>query len=340
MRVIAGVLALSGLVLSGIAGAPMARAADDNFYKGKSVNLVIGYSVGGGYDLYARLLARHLGRFIPGNPTVLPQNMPGAGSLKAVEYLMAVAPKDGTVIGTFGRTIPLSPLLEGATFDPQRLEWIGSITSDTSVCVTSSAAPIQKWTDMETKVFTAGGEGKGADPDIFANIIRNVFGYKVKLVTGYPGTAEMMLATLRGEIDGLCGMSYSSLRARHLDLLQQKKLNIIVQASLKKDPALPDVPLMIDLGSGDIQKQALRLLLAAQVMARPFAMPPGTPKDRADIIRNAFVQTMKDPAYLEDSQKAGLDVDPMTGAQLSDLLKQLYATPADVVKQAASVIKD
>lgn len=339
MRAVLSAVLAAGLALGSGLGLGDARA-QENYYKGRTINMVIGYSVGGGYDLYARLLARHLGRFIPGNPTVIPQNMPGAGSLKAVEYLIQVAPKDGTVIGTFGRTIPLAPLLEGATFDPQRLAWIGSITSDTSVCITSSEAGVKSWADLKTREYTAAGEGKGADPDVFANIIRNIFGYKVKLVTGYPGTAEMMLATLRGEVDGFCGISYSTLRARHQDLLQQKKLNIIVQAALKKDPMLPDVPLMIDLGSDDAQRQALRLLLAAQTMARPFAMPAGTPQDRVDMIRKAFDQTMKDPAFKEDADKAALDIDPLDGAQLADLLKQLYATPVSVVEQAKTVIKE
>lgn len=323
-----------------VAGATLAAPAhaQQDFYKGKSISLVIGYSVGGGYDLYARVLAKHLTRHIPGNPTVVPQNMPGAGSMKAMEYLLTVAPKDGTAIGTFGRTIPMAPLLEGAKFDPQKLEWIGSITSDTSVCITSHNSKIKTWNDAKTSQFTAGGEGKGSDPDVVATMIKNVFNLNVKLVSGYPGTADIMLAMERGEVDGLCGISYSTLRARHLELLNQKKINIIVQAALKKDAALPDVPLMLDLAADQRQHQMLELLLAAQTIARPFAMPPGSPADRVAIIRAAFDKTVKDPEFLAETKQANLDVNPADGAQIAALLKELYATPADVVKAASTAI--
>jgi tripartite-type tricarboxylate transporter receptor subunit TctC len=309
-------------------------AGVEDFYKGKTVNVVIGYSVGGGYDLYGRAVAKHIGKHIPGNPTVVPQNMPGAGSLKAVEYLYGVAPKDGSVIGTFGRSLPLAPLFEGAKFDANKLEWIGSVTHDTSLCLAWHESRIKKWDDLKTGEFTAGGEGKGSDPDQFAILLKNLFGFPIKLVSGYPGTAEITLAMERRELDGLCGISLSTLRARHKHWIDDKKVTILVQAALEKNPALPDVPMLLDFATSDTQKQVLRLILSAQSMARPFAMPPGTPSDRVDAIRQAFTATLADKEFLADAEKARMDVNPASGAEISALIREAYGTPAETVKEA------
>ncbi|HEX9465576.1 MAG TPA: tripartite tricarboxylate transporter substrate-binding protein [Alphaproteobacteria bacterium] len=339
MKRIGAAMVLAAAALFG-AGAPSATAAGvEDFYKGRSVNLIIGYSVGGGYDLYARVLARHLGRHIPGNPTIVPQNMPGAGSLKAIIYLYSVAPKDGSVIGTFGRTVPIAPLLgSDAKFDATKLTWIGSITSDTSLCVTWHQSPVKTWQDMLSKPFTMGGEGAGADPDVYAAVVKNLFGSGLKLVTGYPGTNDASLAMERGEIDGMCGLSYSTLRSRHADWMREKKVNILVQASLAKDPDLPDVPVMFDVAQTDEQRQILKLILSSQVTARPYAAPPGLPDDRKAALRKAFDDTMQDPGYRAEMQKTGLDVNPTSGAAVEALLKEVYASPKDVADKAAKAI--
>lgn len=328
------IAALCATTLSAVVSA--ARAQDvETFYKRKTINVVIGYSPGGGYDLYARVLARFMGQHIPGKPTIVPQNMPGAGTLRAAMYLYSVAPKDGTVIGTFSRSMPMAPLMKlpGANFDAMKFTWLGSITKDTVVCLSWNTSPVKSWDDMFKTEYKAGGEGKGSDPDVYATLIKKAFGAKVKLVTGYPGTADISLAMERGELDGLCGISYSSIRSTHPAWIRDKQVNILVQGALEPDPLMPNVPFMIDLAETEQKKQILRVSLASQAMARPFVAPPGVPADRAQALQKAFDETMKDPDFLAEAKKLGLDVNPMTGHQVVDLLKQIYATPEDVLKE-------
>jgi tripartite-type tricarboxylate transporter receptor subunit TctC len=322
--------------VAAVAAQPAVAETPAEFYKGKNVSIVIGYSAGGGYDLYARVLGRHIARHIPGNPSIVPQNMPGAGSLKALEYVNKVAPKDGLTMGTFGRTLPLAPLIEGAKFDASKLEWVGSITDDTSTCVAWHTSPVKKWEDLKTKRFTVGGLGKGSDPELFAKVLINLFKLdNVKLVSGYRGTNDVALAVERGELDGLCGYSYSAIKSSRKAWLTDNKISILSQAALQKDPELPaDVPLLLDLLTDAREKQALTLIIAAQAMARPFAMPPGTPKDRVAAMRAAFMATMKDPGFVAEAKKTGLDVNPMTGEKMDELVTKAYATPPDIVALA------
>ncbi|HEY4891059.1 MAG TPA: hypothetical protein VII10_05110, partial [Reyranella sp.] len=236
----------------------------EDFYRGKTVTLVIGYSVGGGYDLYGRLLARHIGKYIPGQPNVVPQNREGAGSLRAAIYIYNAAPKDGTVFGTFSRSMAVAPLLEGAPFDASKFSWLGSISTDVNVCMTWKTSPIRTWDDMLAKPFTMGGLGAGADPDIFALMFKNVFAARLKLVSGYPGTNDVALAMERGEVDGMCGLSWSTVKTRHGDWLAGKKVNIPVQAGLHKEAEITDVPGVMDLVKTPEQTQIVRLILASQ----------------------------------------------------------------------------
>ena len=335
---IAAVLAWVAMLLSVATTPAHADDAVAGFYQGRTINLVIGTSAGGGYDLYARVLAKHMGDHIPGRPRIVPQNMPGAGTLRAMLYLYSVAPKDGTVFATFSRTLPIAPALglPGANFDPAKLTWLGSITKDTVTCVAGQSSAVKAWPDLFTTEFKAGGEGKGADPDVIAAILKNVFGAKVKLVTGYPGLADAALAMERGELDGMCGLSYSSIRATHPDWLRDQRVHILVQGALAKDPLMPEVPAMLDLATTAEQKAILRLVLAPQAMARPFAAPPGVPPDRAQALQAAFAATMTDPAFVAEMQKLGLDIDPMTEAEVTALLASIYATPPAVMRQAAT----
>jgi len=311
----------------------------EEFYKGKTVNLVIGFSAGGGYDLYARHLARHIGKHIPGQPTILPQNMPGAGSLKAANFIYTAAPKDGSTFGTFARSTGINPLLEsGATFDGTKFSWLGSVTDDVSTCLTWHTSAVKTWKDFLEKPVTLGGQGISSDPDIFARLYKNVFGAPIKLVSGYPGTNEITLAMERGEVDGLCGLSWSTIKTRHAAWLRDKKVNIIVQSAFKKVPELGNVPLVMELTKDKAKLQILKLLLAAQEMARPFAAPPGIPANRKAALAAAFDATMKDPQYLAEAQKTNIDVNPVSGKALDELLAELYATPKDVVKMASEAI--
>ena len=311
----------------------------EEFYKGKSITLAIGFTPGGGYDLYARHLARHMGKHIPGRPTIVPQNMAGAGSLRAANFIYSAAPKDGTAFGTFARTTGLNPLLEsGATFDGTKFTWLGSVTNDISLCVTWHTSKANTWENF-LKVPTAmGGQAPSSEPDIFANLYKNVFGAPIKLVPGYPGTNEITLAMERGEVDGLCGLSWSTIQTRHLQWLKEKKINLLVQASFKKDPEIGNVPLVMDLTKDTEKLQILKLILAAQEMARPFAAPPDIPRDRAAALIAAFNATMKDADYLADAKKSRIDVNPVSGPEIDKLLAELYATPKDVIQKASQAI--
>jgi tripartite-type tricarboxylate transporter receptor subunit TctC len=313
-------------------------AACGDFFEGKTLKLVIGYSAGGGYDLYARVLAKYLGRHIPGHPTVVPLNMEGAGSLRAANYLYNAAPKDGTVIATFSRSMAIAPLISNASFDAREFTWLGSITKDVSVCITWNSSAIKSWNDMLSRQFIAGGEGAGSDPDIFALMYKNVFGAKVKLVSGYPGTNDITLAMERGEVDGLCGISWSTIKSRHGDWIAGKKINIPVQAAMHKDPELAGVPFALDLATRNEQTRILKLLLATQVLARPFAAPPQLPADRKDVLRKAFDDTVNDPDFRAEAQKEGLDVNPISGPSIDALLEEIYATPKDLVAKATAAI--
>jgi len=339
VRLRPAVRASLALALLGASGLPAAAQSVEDFYRGKNINLVIGYSVGGGYDLYARQLARHIGKYIPGRPTIVPQNMTGAGSLRAASYIYSAAPKDGTVFGTFARAMAIQPLLTStAQFDGTKFTWLGSVTNDVSTCVTWHTAAVKTWKDMLEKPVTFGGEGPGADPDLFALLYKNVFGAKVKLVTGYHGTNDTTLAMERGEVDGLCGLSWSTLKSRHMQWMKEKKINILVQAAFQRQPDLGDVPLITDAVKTPEQRQILKLFLTSQEMARPFAAPPGIPEDRKAALIAAFDQTMKDPEFLSEAQKLELDVNPVSAKAIDEMLAELYATPKDVLEKAAQAI--
>jgi tripartite-type tricarboxylate transporter receptor subunit TctC len=318
---------------------PARAQSVEEFYKGKTINLIIGFSVGGGYDLYARQLARHMSKYIPGKPTIIPQNMAGAGSLRAANYIFTAAAKDGSVFGTFARTTGINPLLEsGATFDATKFSWLGSITNDVSTCVTWHTTPVKTWQDFIEKPVTLGGQGPSSEPDIFANIYKNVFGAKVKLVAGYPGTNEITLAMERGEVDGLCGLSWSTMKTRHAQWMRDKKINVIVQASFKMLPELSGVPLVLHQTTDREKLQILRLFLGAQEMARPFAAPPGIPEDRKAALIAAFDATMKDPEFLAEAGRMDIDVNPVSAKELDQLLAEAYATPKDVLRKAAQAV--
>jgi tripartite-type tricarboxylate transporter receptor subunit TctC len=333
-------IATAALAASFAAQAARADSVAD-YYKGRTVTIDIGYSAGGGYDLYARTLARHLGDHIPGNPNVVPQNMPGAGSLKAVNYLANIAPKDGTVIATFARGMAMQPLFDktGVEFDAQKLNWIGSITNEVSVCAFRSDAGVATWQDMMTKSYTVGGTGSGSDTDVFPDVLRNMFHMKMKLVTGYPGGSDVLLAMQRGEVNGRCGWSWSSVKSTSYALYQSKSIVIPVQLSLQKHPDLPNVPLIMDETTNPQERAALKLIFARQSVARPYAAPPGVPADRIAALRKAFDDTMKDKAFLDEAQKTDLEVQPVSGADVQALVADVYKSSPEVVKIAADATK-
>jgi tripartite-type tricarboxylate transporter receptor subunit TctC len=331
-KTIVGALAL--VVLAGVASA----AGVEDFYKGRNVTLVIGYSVGGGYDAYARLLGRYFGKHIPGNPAIVPEQMTGAGSLRSANFIYSVAAKDGSVFGTFSRSMGISPLVDKAEFDSRKFTWLGSVTDDNTICVTWNTSPIKTWDDFLTKPSKFGGEGAGADPDIWTLLYKNVFGAKAQLVSGYPGTNDTVLAMERGEIDGLCGISWSTIKSRHPEWLTSHSVNIIVQAALKKEPEISAVPLVTDLTKTPEQQQIIKLLLVSQAMARPFAAPPDIPTDRKAALIAAFDATMKDADFLAEAQKLSFDVRPVSATAIDAMLAEVYQTPKDVIARATKAI--
>jgi tripartite-type tricarboxylate transporter receptor subunit TctC len=321
-----------------VAGEMAGPAAAEDFYKGRNVSLVIGYSAGGGYDAYARLLARFMGKHIPGDPSIIPQQMAGAGSLRAANYIYSVAPKDGLTFGTFSRNMGISPLVDKAQFDSRKFTWLGSVTDDTTTCVSSAVSPIKDWKDFLTKPSKFGGLGSGADPDVWALMYKNVFGANVKLITGYPGTNDAILAMERGEVDGLCGLSWSTIKTEHPRWIEDHSVRIIVQAALKKEPELGPVPLATDLVTKPEQLQILKVMLATQAMARPFAAPPDIPADRKAALLAGFDATMSDLDFLAEARKQNFDVRPVPAAKIDAILAEIYATPKDVIDKAAKAI--
>jgi tripartite-type tricarboxylate transporter receptor subunit TctC len=318
----------------------MAQNTVADFYRGRSITLTVGYSAGGGYDTYARILAHHMGRHIPGSPTIVVQNAPGAGSMRAANMLYNVAPKDGTAFGMFGRGIALEPLIgtSPAQFEATKFLWLGSGTEEAAVVVIRAAAGIKTWADMISKPFTVGGEGTGSDPDVYALMLKNVFGVKLRLISGYPGTTEMALAVERGEVDGRASWSWTSLKSLKADWLEKKFVDIPVQLNMHSSPDLKDVPLIGDFAKTARQRQIMNLVISRQVMGRPFMAPPGLPADRAAALRAAFDETMKDPEFIKEATARGQEVNPVSGVELDKLIAELYATPNDVVAETKKAI--
>jgi tripartite-type tricarboxylate transporter receptor subunit TctC len=256
-------------------------------------------------------------------------------------YVDAVAPKDGSVIATIGRSAPLEPLLGEAQFDGRNFNWLGSIASSSSLCATWHATAIKSWQDALTKPFALAGEGSGSEPDNFARILKNLFGAKVKLVTGYPGGSEMNLAIERGEVDGRCGWSWDSIKSTRPDWLRDRKINLIAVFSLQKTADIPAaVPLIVDLAATEEQRQILRMHLAGQSFGRPFFSSPGLPEDRRAALRAAFDATMRDADFIGETNKVKLEVSPTSGADIDRLLAEVYATPRDVIEKAKQAIRN
>jgi tripartite-type tricarboxylate transporter receptor subunit TctC len=342
-----GMLVRIATVIAGFFIATQAHAQPAaDFYKNRTIELYVGYSVGGGYDLYARVLARHIGRHLAGNPTIAVKNMEGAGSLRLANWLYRIAPKDGSVVATIGRGAGFDPLLgvPAAQFDATKFTWIGSGNHEVSVCVAyaggsgTRTSGVSTFADLHTKEMTVGSAGAGSDTDQFPRVVNGVLGTRMKIVSGYPGGNDVVLAMERGEVQGRCGWSWSSVKSTHGAMIVERKLHVLLQLSLHKHPELPDVPLVVDLATTDEERQILTLIFARQVMGRPFLAPPGIPTDRADALRQAFMATMTDSAFLADAERAQLEVNPVAGEELQKLLAEIYRTPPKVAEKATQLL--
>jgi tripartite-type tricarboxylate transporter receptor subunit TctC len=322
--------------------APPALAQDDvaGFFKGKTIRLLVGIGVGSGYDLNARLLARHMAAHIPGQPAIIVQNQPGAGSLTMTNALYNTGPFDGTVIGASFNGMPTTPLLQpgGARFDPVKLGWLGSTNPETQVMYVWHTAPAQTLDDARTRPIVIGAQAPGSTQFDYPVLANQLFGFKFKVVTGYESTPKIHLAMESGEVHGTIA-NWSTLKAISSNWIAEKKIRILAQWALKKNPELPDVPFFFDLAQSETDRAALRLMLARLEYGRPFFLPPNVPPARLDALRRAFDATMKDPAYLAEADKLKIDVEPLSGEQVVALVEQVSRTPTETVARVRAAME-
>ncbi|MGH6768283.1 MAG: Bug family tripartite tricarboxylate transporter substrate binding protein [Xanthobacteraceae bacterium] len=308
----------------------------------QQTTLIVGYPPGASYDIYARTFARHLGKHLPGTPTVVVQNMAGAGSLRSANFLYNAAPKDGSTIGVFARGLAMQPLLDntGIQFDARKFNWLGSISSDVSMVLSWHTRPFKTIDDVRKNEMIVAGTGSGADSVIFPYILNGVLGTKFRVVTGYPGATAFLLAVERGEADGTAGVSWSSIAAGKPDWVSGKKINVIMQLGLQKHPDLGKAPLVMEFAKNDSDRGVLELIFARQEMAYPVVAPPGLPPERVETLRKAFDATLKDPGFRADAKKQSLDDNAVRGTDIASLLTRIYASPPDVVARARKAIVD
>jgi tripartite-type tricarboxylate transporter receptor subunit TctC len=311
------------------------------FYQGKTVRMIVGVAAGSGYDINARALAHHLSEHIPGKPTIIVQNQPGSGSISMTNQLYNAGPFDGTVIGAAFGGMPTAPLLtpEGVKFDPAKINWLGSTNRETHVTYLWNTAPANSYEDIKKREVVVGAQAPGTTQYDFPLMANAIFGTKFKIVTGYAGTPQIHLAMERGEIEGNGASAYTTLKALNGDWIKDKKVKIIAQWALRPNPELPGVPSVLDLAKNDADKAALLLVLARLDFGRPFFLPPNVPSDRLEALRKAFDDTMKDPAFLAEAEKLKLDIDPLSGIQMSKLVNQVLATPKDVVDRVRNIFE-
>jgi tripartite-type tricarboxylate transporter receptor subunit TctC len=314
-----------------------------DFYRGKTIAIIVGSDTGGGYDLNARTLARHWARHVPGNPNIIVQNKPGAGSMTAANYVYEAAPKDGTVIAAVQRPIPFQQLLgdAGVRYDPRRMQWLGSTSNELGVVVVWHTAPQKTAQDLFATETIVGGNGAATDTELFARAFNNVLGTKFKIVGGYPGQAQIVLAMERGEVQGIANWSWSDIEKGKPDWLRDRKLRLLVQLDLKKgsSPYLRDVPLATDLARNQQERQVFEILMGMKALGRPYFVAPEVPKDRSEALREAFMATMKDPEFLAEAARTLGSIDPVSGAEMQKILADAYALPPDVIAKARDAVK-
>jgi tripartite-type tricarboxylate transporter receptor subunit TctC len=320
---------------------PGARAQEpEAYYKGKQLRMIIPAGAGGGYDTYARVLAQHLEKHIPSNPPIINQNTPGASGMLATNWVAGVAPKDGTVIVSTYNALLLEPLFgnPAVKYDPRELEWVGSMGKQQQICVTWHTSPIKTIDQAKEREVIVAATGATGNSATMPKLLNTTLGTKFKIVTGY-STSESRLAVERGEAEGICGLSFSTLKASNPDWIVNKRINVLVQTGTKPQPELPQVPLLVDLVSNPDDKKVLEILAFPEEMGRPFFMPPGTPKPLVKAMRRAFDAAMKDPAFIADAEKSRLEIDPVTGEEMEEMIRRAFATPKPLVQRALELSK-
>ncbi len=314
------------------------------FYRGKQITLVIGYGPGGGYDLYARILGRFIGAHIPGNPTIVPQNMPGAGSRSAANWLYKVAPQDGTVIACLGQATPIDQALSqpGVQFDASKFNWIGNLSLVNNFLFVSAASGVFTFAQAKTKQLAIGATGASSPSVLYPQVSNNLLGSKFKIIAGYPGGGDINIAVERHEIDGRGSDSWASMKIIHLDWLRDHAVNILFQVGPRREPDLAQVPLWTELAENDDQRQVLTLLSGDVSVGRPILTAPNVPADRVKALRQAFAETMRDPQFIKAAKQANMEMNPMQGEELQQIVEKIVSSPPRILAMAkdAIAIKD
>jgi tripartite-type tricarboxylate transporter receptor subunit TctC len=311
----------------------------EQFYKDRQVNLIVGFNPGGAYDPYARTVARHLPKHLPGSPDIVVKNMQGAGSVRAANYLYNVAPKDGSEIGLIAGSAAIEPLfgVRPTKFEGQKFAWLGSANDEPGVCFAWHTSAVASAAELFKKELVIGASGT-SNLD-FPLTLNAVLGTKLKIVRGYNGTSSIMLAMERGEVQGMCGMVHAAMKTAHPDWLRDRKVRILMQIGLEPNRDMAGIPFVMDLAKSEDDKRVLRLLVGWTIMGRPYLAPPGIPEDRKAALRRAFDATMKDKAFLADAAKVRLDISPITGEAIDRFLADVYATPKSLVQRAGKILK-
>lgn len=326
------------------AGGERAQAQDAvaQFYRGKQINLYIGTSAGGGYDTYARLLARRFGGYIPGTPTIVPQNMPGAGSNKLAGFIYTVAPKDGTAVGAIFSGAILQPLIGDAPaqHDPSKFVYLGNANNEVFICIARADAPVKTFEDTFTQELILGATNEGGSTRDFPAMLNNVLGTKLRIVAGYAGSNEIMLAIERNEVQGTCGVGWSSIVAQHPHWLQSGFIKIIAQLATRGHPTMDKmgIPLAIDFAKSGEDRQVMELIYSQLIFGRPYILPPGTSPDRVAALRKAFMAALQDPDARAEAQKMNLDLDALSGEEVQAEVAKAYAMPTRIVEHAKQAL--
>jgi len=320
---------------------PAARADPiADFYKGRTISWILSAGAGGGYSSYALAFAPYFSAHIPGNPSIVVQNMPGGGGIRAMLYLDSVAPKDGTTLGLVHSSVPFAPLygIRAASFDPRTMNWIGSIDASTGICVAWHTSGIATWQDLLEKPFVVGGTGAGSQMETMPVMLNKLFGTKIKVISGYVGGNDIYLAMERGEIQGRCGGLISSIRSTRPDWFPQKKVNVPIQIATARNSLFPDTPTVMELAKDDRTKSILQLILAPLEMDRPILAPPGVPAERVAALAAAFHAAMNDPAFIAEAEKDHLEIREIAGSRVAQILNNAYAMPPDIIKAATDAM--
>jgi tripartite-type tricarboxylate transporter receptor subunit TctC len=332
--------AILPLCLLAAASIGSATAQTPGAFAGKTVTMYIGFGPGGGYDMWARVVAAHIGKHLSGNPTVTPENLPGGGSYRAAGFMYNVAPKDGTAIALIARDAALGPLTgaPGAQFDATKLSYLGTPAIETNICITNNTAVVKTAHDLTEKELIVGDTGPGTGTHTYPLALNNILGMKFKPVGGYTSSATVFLAMERGEVDGICE-SLDSVNVRKPDWIASGTVSVLFQGGIKPNPTLKNVPFVVDLATKPEDKQAIEFLYAGQGIGRPFIAPPGLPPERLKMLRDAFDATMTDPEFIAEANLRKLTIDPENGEQLEALIKKTYATPRPIIDRIAKLIQ-